>query len=322
MTQGIGLPPPQSIPDKLWIDTSTGNSYQQNPNGGWIQISSGNRGSSNVQNGNDLTSLVASLIGTANKGLNYQDIINSQTKILQPNYPAGSFNTTPFKQFYDKAYQQLAPYYKQLLDEAGGDLKVALGNLEQDYVIGKRTKIEDFMADMDKLGIVFPKEQTNLQGTLNQRGIALTENPQGQTTYAGGGQAQKELGALNIDQMLRKEAVERTKQRGLESVAINKLRGEQTAQQQYRDKTEELRSEQESRATQLGGQFQAADLASKQAGIDAAERQAKYGTTTQRKNVNPRDVGSIKSAYKGYAGWNDPNAIMADYAATLGVGKE
>lgn len=275
-----------------------------------------------IQNGNDLTNLVASLIGTADNGINYQDIINSQTKVLQPNYPAGSFDVTPFSKFYDQAYQQLAPYYKQLLDEAGGDLKVALENLEEDYRIGKRTTIEDFTASMDKLGLAFPQEQTTLQGNLNKRGFALTENPSGQTTYAGGGQAQTELGMLNDDQRLRREAVDRTRQRGLETAALTKIRGEQVSQQQYRNKTEELKSEQENKATQLGSQFQAADLAQKQAGIDAAERQAKYGTTAGGQNIDPNNANSIKAAYRGYAGWNNPDAIIADYAATLGRGKE
>jgi len=37
--------------------------------------------------------------------------------------------------------------------------------------------------------------------------------------------------------------------------------------------------------------------------------------------VNPNDANSIKAAYQGYAGWNDPNAIIADFKATGGQGK-
>lgn len=37
--------------------------------------------------------------------------------------------------------------------------------------------------------------------------------------------------------------------------------------------------------------------------------------------VNPNDANSIKSAYQGYVGWNDPAAIVADFKATGGQGK-
>ncbi len=37
--------------------------------------------------------------------------------------------------------------------------------------------------------------------------------------------------------------------------------------------------------------------------------------------VNPNDAGSIKSAFPGYASWNDSASIVADYKATGGSGK-
>ena len=251
------------------------------------------------------------------------NLIMGAQNTTQPVYPAGSFDVTPFKEFYDKAYIQLAPYYKQLLDEAGGDLSVALTNLEKDYQIGKRTTIEDFGATMEKLGVVLPKEQQQLQGTLNQRGIALTENPQGQTTYAGGGQAKTESDILNEDQKLRAEAVQRTRQRGLESAAFSKLAGGESAQQGYRNTTEAQQKEHETSATNLGSQFQQADIAQKEAGRMKAETDAKTGGgTTSRPNVNPKDANSIKAGYKGYASWNDLQSIINDFAATGGAGKE
>lgn len=39
-------------------------------------------------------------------------------------------------------------------------------------------------------------------------------------------------------------------------------------------------------------------------------------------SVNPNDANSIKAAYPGYAGWNDSAAIIADFRATGGAGKE
>lgn len=288
----MAQPPRQSVVGGIWTDPDSGTVYQQDNLGRWTPISSGN-----IQN---------------TGGLGIQDLLNqiigSPNSVIQPNYPAGSFDVTPFSQFYDQAFKQLAPYYKQLLDEAGGDVKVALGNLEQDYQIGKRTKLEDFQASMDKLGITFPQEQTALQGSLNQRGIALTETPSGKLQYAGGGQAATEVGRLNEDQRLRQEALDRTKQRGLESAAITKVRGEQGVQQQYRNITEGLRSEQEQRATQLGGQYQSADISQKQAGIAKAQVEAQTGVSSNNKSGNWMDY---------YKGWN-PEAAQADFNTVYG----
>ena len=37
--------------------------------------------------------------------------------------------------------------------------------------------------------------------------------------------------------------------------------------------------------------------------------------------VNPNDANSIKATFQGYAGWNDPNAIINDFKDTGGAGK-
>ena len=273
----------------------------------WVQISTG-AGSASVQS----------------SGSTVQDLVNqiagSETNVAQPSYPEGSFDVTPFKDFYDKAYQQLAPYYKQLLLEAGGDLNVALGNLERDYVTGTRTKVEDFTAAMSTLGATMPREDTALQGSLNKRGFALTENPQGQTQYAGGGLAGSEVGALNEDQKLRSEAIQRTQRRGMESEAIKKLTGGLTSQQEYRTTTQAQQRDHETQATTLASQYQNADIANKNAGIARANAGADTGTSGGS-NVNPDDVWAIKNAHPGYKSWNDENAIKADFRATKGVGK-
>lgn len=251
--------------------------------------------------------------GSSGGGANVQDGSSGggQPNILQPNYPAGSFDVTPFKQFYDQAYTELSPYYKQLLDEANGDLGVALQNLERDYQTGKRISVEDMTSAMSNLGATFPKEQTALQGGLNQRGIALTENPAGQTQYAGGGQAATEVGMLNTDQKLRAEAVKRTQNRSLESAAINKLTGSESSQQSFRQTTEAQQAQHESQAVSRGSQYQLADEASKQAGINKAEADAKTGGSGGS-NVNKS--GNWMDYYKG---WNE-NAANADFNAVYG----
>ena len=254
-----------------------------------------NTPATNVQNsgGNDLTNLVNSIIG-------------GQGSIIQPNYPAGSFDVTPFKQFYDQAYQELAPYYKQLLDEAGGDLNMALTNLETGYKTGVRIKVEDFQNSMDTLGAILPKEQTALQGGLNQRGMALTENPAGQTVYAGGGLAAGEVGKLGLDQKLRTEAVQRTRQRGLETEAVTKLVGGEKQQQNYRDTTQAQQVAHENQATLRGNQYQLAEQNEKAAGIANAQANANMG--------NSGGSGNFMDYYKQ---WN-PDAAKADFAAVYG----
>lgn len=299
---------PQLLTGTVSTDPDTGISYKFDGTK-WVQISSE---SPVIQGG----------------GSSVQDLISqitgSQNNVAKVNYPEGSFDYTPFQTFYDKAYQELAPYYKQLLNEAGGDLNVAIGNLERDYVTGTRTKVEDFMSSMDTLGVSFPKEDVALQGSLNKRGFALTENPQGQTQYAGGGLARSEVGTKDADQRLRTEAVQRTRQRGLESEAIKKLTGGQTAQQSYRTTTEAQQKEHETQSALLGSRYQSAEQLSKAAGIARAESGVDTGSSggsSGSSNVNPDDVWAIKAAHPGYKSWNDENAIRADYRATRGVGK-
>lgn len=245
-------------------------------------------------------------------------IIGSEGNVAQISYPSGVFDVTPFKDFYEKAYQELAPYYKQLLDEAKGDLNVALGNLERDYVTGKRTRIEDFTDSMNKLGITLPQEDIALQGALNKRGFALTETPGGGTEYAGGGLAKSALDTQNMDQRLRTEAVQRTRQRGLESEAIKKLTGGLTSQQSFRNTAEAQQKEHETKATSLGSQYQSAEQAEKASQIARAESGTSGGSSS---NVNPDDVWSIKAAHPGYNSWNDVASIKEDYKRTGGIGK-
>lgn len=86
----------------------------------------------------------------------------------------------------DKVYQQLKPYYMQLLTESQGDLKRATDILHQDYQKGVRIANEDFarnkaydVADVDSqlksLGITFQNEQDQSVDALNKRGMAVYE---------------------------------------------------------------------------------------------------------------------------------------------------
>jgi hypothetical protein len=53
----------------------------------------------------------------------------------------GEFN---FESEVDKAFNELGGYYTQLLDEAQGDLNLALSRLQEDYDTGKRFSMQNF----------------------------------------------------------------------------------------------------------------------------------------------------------------------------------
>jgi hypothetical protein len=293
---GNGAPNQSYVGSKAgdtYTDSQTGTTYTLAGSGKWNQISSGA-----LKNGSpvtDLNSQLATLTGSDN--------------VIQPNYPAGSFDVTPYQTFLDQAFAQLKPYYTQLLSEAGGDLNVALGNLEQDYQTGKRTTMEDFTSSMDTLGATMKSEQTAKMGDMNSRGFALTENPQGQTTYAGGGLAKSELGSLNEDQKLRQEAVQRTQQRGMQSAAITKLTGSEASQQSYRNTTETQQANEENQANTLAGNLQTADENAKNAGIAKAQADATTGSSGGSGGSSWADI------YKNiYPGWGETGA-KADYKA-------
>lgn len=286
----------QSYPTPNIQRSSSGGRYTITPIDNSNKGGGGN-GGDNISSGGGSTSDINAALGATNT--------------VQPNYPADSFEPTLMAPFYQKAFLALTPYYTRLLEEAGGDLQKAMQNLETDYVMGKRVRVEDFTAAMANLGITLPKEQTALAGGLNQRGIALTENPVGQTTYAGGGLAASDVGSLGMDQKLRTEAVQRTRQRGLESEAITKLVGGQSSQQGYRKRENELKSEQETKAQSSATTMYADELARKQSGIDKADVMANVANNG---GGNSGGSGNFMDYYKQ---WN-PDAAKADFAAVYG----
>lgn len=97
----------------------------------------------------------------------------------------------------DKVYNQLKPYYMQLLTESNGDLKRATDILHQDYQKGVRVAGEDYsrnlgydMGDLknqlDSLGITFQNEQESKVDDLNKRGMAVyDQDPNGATNALG-----------------------------------------------------------------------------------------------------------------------------------------
>lgn len=86
----------------------------------------------------------------------------------------------------DKVFNQLKPYYLQLLKESNGDLQRATDALKQDYAKGTRQALEDYnrqtgyglqdlQNSLDSLGISFNSEQEQKVDELNKRGMASYE---------------------------------------------------------------------------------------------------------------------------------------------------
>jgi hypothetical protein len=218
----------------------------------------------------DINSLIQSLT-QSNLGLTAPTVDPVATNPI----PATLTPSVPITNDYVKqSFQELIPYYTKLLQENGNDVSRAIGRLEEDYKTGVRyttedvarktnQTVEDLKASLSQLGIDFPKEQEALQGDLNKRGIAVTQNPGGSLTYAGGGQPATELSRLNSNQSLRKEAVNRNAQRTLTDVGISGTRSLETykqtldrgiqdqtrSQQQYGEQTQQ---EIENKALSMG----------------------------------------------------------------------
>ena len=140
--------------------------------------------------------------------------------------PSGTDLDAKWREFLDRAAKDpdIVNYYQNLLDQAKGDTKLAVSFIEKDYQVGTRQESDILTATLEKLGLTSGQEQEQLADTLNQRGIALTED-NGKITYAGGGRAATELGNLNTAQRLRKEAEERSARQNIETAGLTREKG-------------------------------------------------------------------------------------------------
>ncbi len=287
-------------------------------------------------------------------------LTSAQTTPQNISYPTLNLNPdwfqVPDMNSYVKAAfndPSLVQYYTQVLQDAQGDVNRAIDRLKQDYQQGLRytsqdvdrlttQEKEDLSSSLKTLGLQFSGETQNLLDTLNRRGMAVTQAQAGPgagpLATGTGGRGGYEMGQLGQSQALRQEAVQRTADRNLQNIGISAQRQVtslgQTQTRGIEDwtralqefQTQQLKSR-EQEAQQIGSQQQSMAMAQKQLDLQKAQLEqanALYGGTgsSSSSSVNPNDAGSIKSAFPGYAGWNDPNAIIQDYAKTQGAGKQ
>lgn len=126
----------------------------------------------------------------------------SQDKVPDPNvykinWQKVDLSPEHIKSLEDSAYNELAPYYQKLLDDANGDVEIAKKRMQEDYDRGNRIKTEDVataikyatedtgvghQANAEKLKYAqdtlkyldttkFPVARQALLGTYNARGL-------------------------------------------------------------------------------------------------------------------------------------------------------
>ena len=233
-------------------------------------------------------------------------------------YNASDFNIPDASTYYQAAFNAVAPYYQKLLDEANGDLQVAMTNLQNDYTQGVRFATQDLaqttgqtlanmQASLQRLtGVTFPSETQAKVDTLNQRGIATVQPNLGASVQAAsaqmtGNQAGYELGQLSEDQQLRKEAVERTAQQTIQSAGLSAqqtqesaqktlTQGQQTASQNYRTFAEQAKQQMDTDITSREQTAQQNALQQQQLDITKAQLAATPGT----------NIGNSASGNSGY----------------------
>lgn len=206
-----------------------------------------------LQNPNDILSSIQTLA--------------NQQAAAPPNVSLPSINLQlPNASDLDKKYQEflnrasndpdIVNYYNQLLQQAQGDTTIAQNFLENDYQTGTRNIMTNLNASLKSLGLTFGKEQDTLQNTLNQRGIALTQNPNSsKLTYAGGGEAGTEVGQLNESQQLRQEAEQRSAQQGVTGLGNTLQKGLTSTGQQLANTAQTLAGDKSAAIGSRAGQY-------------------------------------------------------------------
>lgn len=234
------------------------------------------------------------------------DNINNPLVNLQPvTFNPSDFQVPDVNGIFQKAYDTLAPYYTQLLQEAQGDYNTAIGFLQRDYQTGVRYAnqseqlIEQQTKDslegaLQQLGIQTTQEQQSLLDTLNKRGIALTEqNPsggKGSLAYGTEGQAGFEKSQEDQSVALRQEALQRNAAQTIQSAqqkqqqtveqAGNTLQEQQTAaQQSLRNQQEQLYQQRKQEALQTATLQQNQQLAQQSLNVQQKQLASQYGTS-------------------------------------------
>lgn len=181
---------------------------------------------------------IDSLVNSLQSVISGQNISGTQTgtSTVQPVadlLPTGADISSQYQQFLNDAANDpnLLAYYNGLITQAQGDTNVAIQNLYNDYQTGVRQTTTNLQNSLAQLGLTFTGEQNSLLDSLNQRGIALTQNGS-QLQYAGGGESQTELGNLNQSEALRQQAQQQSAVQAIQNLGNSYQTGVTSANQE------------------------------------------------------------------------------------------
>jgi hypothetical protein len=231
------------------------------------------------------------------------------------NYTAPNVSdlSSQFQQFLTRASNDpdIVNYYNQLLQQAEGDTTIAENFLEQDYQTGVRNTISNLQGSLKQLGLTNQQNQQAQQDSLNKRGIALTQGPNGQLSYAGGGEAATEVGQTQQQYALQQEAQKRSASQSVTSAASTLQKGITSAGQNLTQTAENLQNQKNTdimnRANTYQGLYTAQQQAAAQAAAQNQQNQANSSPPPMPKPGQAMEMGQIQGNYKwtgkGWA-WN------------------
>lgn len=151
-------------------------------------------------------------------------------------YPSFSFN---FNQEQQQSYNDLKPYYTQLLQFSNGNLDLAKRMLEYTYQTGMRTSKADYNQQKSQQEIDFPKEQEALTTDQNQRGILTS------------GFGKQDQSRLTQSQALRREAIDRALQERQTQLTSERGFGLEQKQQENQQQQFDLEKQRRDEASQM-----------------------------------------------------------------------
>lgn len=176
-----------------------------------------------------------------------------------------------------KAYESLKPFYEKLLSFSQGDLDLAKRIIQYTYDQGMRETTQEKQAAIDEQARLFPQEQSQLQTSLNRRGILQS------------GIANKNFGNLASSQDARALAVQRAyenKTSRLEEEKATSLTGKENefAKEQFQQEREQR---QESR-----------DIAQEKFGVASTKYSVALAQAQREENAKMQQ--EEQDAYKRY----------------------
>lgn len=223
----------------------------------------GGTGGAGVNYNKQVTDYINQLL--SQQGAGGQILTDVEKKLLEQ-YKASSLNP---EDYFNKAKEELKPYYERLLKEANYDVDLAVSRMEQDYTMGLRRAREDAGTSLKGLMATGDIENTQALADLNQRGLlgtptgiqassmtatapdtggALSTQPR--MTYQGLGGSR--LALLQQSQQARQEAINRALSRGEETADLSRTRSMEDYNTTRQRTTATLEQQQKEQAQQLG----------------------------------------------------------------------